>query len=619
MGGIFFYSSINSQNINSATNGLNKPTSSSVGIGGILNMNTSIDLGSEFTFRFKKSSSEYLFLNNAGFIGIGNALPQAKLHINGSGTTGTTSALLIQNFSGIELFRVLDNGNIGFGTNSPTEKLHVIGNGLFSGGLSASTFLMSSGAGSGKILTSDNNGFATWQYPTLNSWGLTGNAGTTAGINFIGTTDAQDLVFKTNNSPRMRITLSGRLAIYGPTTSIFIGNNAGNESSSGIDNTAIGYASLNSNTTAIDNTAIGAYSLTLNTTGRDNSAIGTKSMFNNTSGIRNVSIGSHAVHQNTTGNDNSVLGSLALYNNTTGSGNTAIGYYGMPTNTTGSYNTTIGQSADVMSNNLTNATAIGFNAKVSTSRSLVLGGTGPQQVNVGIGTTSPSARLELNSTTVGVSGLKFTQLTSSSIAAPSNGTQLTVDGSGNVILVSDIEPADGSETHLIAGSGITISGLGTSSQPYQLSTGGEFFWAQSGIGTGNISNLNSGGIIIGTGISSTPSGYKLYVAEGILTEKIKATLKSSTHWADHVFESDYKLLDLYKLEQFIKKHKHLPGIPSAEELVKEGGIDMNIMFAKQMEKIEELTIYMIELKKENDALKLELGKIKELLTNPLTP
>jgi hypothetical protein len=110
---------------------------------------------------------------------------------------------------------------------------------------------------------------------------------------------------------------------------------------------------------------------------------------------------------------------------------------------------------------------------------------------------------------------------------------------------------------------------------------------------------------------STPAGYKLYVEQGILTEKVKVALKTSGNWADHVFAPGYKLKPLTEVETFIKQNNHLPGIPSAETLVKDGGIDMNQMFAKQMEKIEELTLYMIAIKKENEQLKKEVKALKK--------
>lgn len=136
------------------------------------------------------------------------------------------------------------------------------------------------------------------------------------------------------------------------------------------------------------------------------------------------------------------------------------------------------------------------------------------------------------------------------------------------------------------------------------------FWNAATVGTNNVINSNAGGIIIGNNITAAPAGYKLYVSGGILTEKVKVALKTSANWADHVFAPGYQLQTLEEVESFVKTNKHLPGVPSASELVAQGGIDMNAMFAKQMEKIEELTLYMIALKKEVAALKKENEALK---------
>ncbi len=104
---------------------------------------------------------------------------------------------------------------------------------------------------------------------------------------------------------------------------------------------------------------------------------------------------------------------------------------------------------------------------------------------------------------------------------------------------------------------------------------------------------------------STPAGYRLYVEQGILTERVKVALKSSANWADHVFAPGYQLKPLTEVEKFITQNQHLPGVPAAETLVKEGGVDVNVMLAKQMEKIEELTLYVIKQGKEITALKKE--------------
>lgn len=116
-------------------------------------------------------------------------------------------------------------------------------------------------------------------------------------------------------------------------------------------------------------------------------------------------------------------------------------------------------------------------------------------------------------------------------------------------------------------------------------------------------------------IPSLFGDYRLYVTGGILSEKFKAALTSSTQWADHVFYKDYKLKPLEEVEQYILANKHLPNIPSAEEIIKDGGIDLAQMQAKQMEKIEELTLYMIEMKKEIEALKKQNKELKEKYKN----
>ncbi len=128
---------------------------------------------------------------------------------------------------------------------------------------------------------------------------------------------------------------------------------------------------------------------------------------------------------------------------------------------------------------------------------------------------------------------------------------------------------------------------------------------------GNV-DVQTGNMRIGN--VTTPAGYKLYVEQGILTEKVKVAVASSPAWADYVFAADYNLKPLSEVEAFIKENKHLPNVPSAAELVKEG-LDLGKMQATQMEKIEELTLYMIEMKKEIETLKKENQSLKTLVFN----
>lgn len=124
-----------------------------------------------------------------------------------------------------------------------------------------------------------------------------------------------------------------------------------------------------------------------------------------------------------------------------------------------------------------------------------------------------------------------------------------------------------------------------------------------------------GKVVIGnvTVPSASTTPYKLYVEGGVLTEKVKVAVKTSSLWSDYVFFPDYKLKPLHELEKYIIENKHLPNIPSSDELVKEG-LDLAEMQAKQMAKIEELTLYMIEIKKEVEELKKENTQLKKKIS-----
>jgi hypothetical protein len=114
---------------------------------------------------------------------------------------------------------------------------------------------------------------------------------------------------------------------------------------------------------------------------------------------------------------------------------------------------------------------------------------------------------------------------------------------------------------------------------------------------------------VSLGNPSTPGSYRLYVADGILAERVKVALKSTAYWADYVFAPDYNLMPLGEVETFVQANRHLPNVPSAAQVVAEG-IDVATMDAKLLEKIEELTLYLIDLKKENEALKARIENLE---------
>ncbi len=109
---------------------------------------------------------------------------------------------------------------------------------------------------------------------------------------------------------------------------------------------------------------------------------------------------------------------------------------------------------------------------------------------------------------------------------------------------------------------------------------------------------DSGNVGIGT---KNPRA-KLAVNGDILAKSIRVNT-SSTYWPDYVFEDGYNLMSLSDLESYIAKNKHLPGIPSASEIDAKNEVDLGEMNALLLEKVEELTRYIIELQKQIDELK----------------
>jgi hypothetical protein len=107
---------------------------------------------------------------------------------------------------------------------------------------------------------------------------------------------------------------------------------------------------------------------------------------------------------------------------------------------------------------------------------------------------------------------------------------------------------------------------------------------------------------VGIGTTNMPdNSYRLYVRDGIRTEKIKVDVASSNGWADYVFDTEYKLMSLGELEEFINANKHLPEIPCAEDVVA-NGVELAEMQATLLKKIEELTLYILAQNKRIDEL-----------------
>ncbi|MFZ5971727.1 MAG: hypothetical protein ACOYXA_09055 [Bacteroidota bacterium] len=137
-----------------------------------------------------------------------------------------------------------------------------------------------------------------------------------------------------------------------------------------------------------------------------------------------------------------------------------------------------------------------------------------------------------------------------------------------------------------------------------LATGG---WSPLEFRTQNVARMTigvDGNVGIGT---TTPNSYKLAVEGKIGAREVNVTTGA---WADHVFRRDYRLRPLSEVQQFIEQNQHLPDVPSEKEVLANGQ-NLGEMNAILLKKIEELTLYLIELKAENEQLSRRLNTIEK--------
>ncbi len=219
--------------------------------------------------------------------------------------------------------------------------------------------------------------------------------------------------------------------------------------------------------------------------------------------------------------------------------------------------------------------------------------------NVGIGTISPDTKLEvLNNqykqlllSNHGSEKLYLGSVWSTVGSFISNNsyynTSLQYTALDNV--ANGIQFRESGDIHLFANTGLTVNN--------------DF------LPTPRLSVKSNGNIGIGT---TTPDN-KLDVKGTIRAEEVKV----ETGWADYVFHEDYELKSLSEVSTYIEENHHLPGIPTAEE-VAENGIKLGEMNAKLLEKVEELTLYLIEqnekieaVLKENEEMKTRLEKLEK--------
>lgn len=172
-----------------------------------------------------------------------------------------------------------------------------------------------------------------------------------------------------------------------------------------------------------------------------------------------------------------------------------------------------------------------------------------------------------------------------------------------------------SDTGVVAAKGLFLSAKSASEPGLKISSSADGSWELSAIKPGetpapaslnmNVSALNVNGPIVCKDQMKVAS-----VETGVLrANDVTVNLNNA---ADYVFDENYDLKSLDEVESFVKENKHLPGVPSASQL-EEKGMSVSEMSNLLLEKVEELTLHLIRVEKENRALKAEVEKLNEML------
>jgi trimeric autotransporter adhesin len=304
------------------------------------------------------------------------------------------------------------------------------------------------------------------------------------------------------------------------------------------------------------------------------------------SGVGNV-FGGGNVGTLTTGIGlNTFMGFSSGSSNSSGNTNTFLGTYAGQLNVTGERNIALGYDAGATTGTLTNTVAIGHSAKVTQNNSIILGKSVATKPRVGIGNTNPNNYLEITANSPNKSGLRFTNLKSTSTTSTFNNLNLTVDAVGNVVSVP-------------APVGSNPTGIDTWTK---LTNGADYI----------IQNNSNKSVMIGNvAANKTSIDYKLYVEKGLIAAKV--TSASSVNWPDYVFNKEYSLIPLEKLEKYINTNHHLPEVASAK-IIEKDGVDLAEMDATLLKKIEEITLYVIDQEKLIANQQETIDKLQERVT-----
>lgn len=313
---------------------------------------------------------------------------------------------------------------------------------------------------------------------------------------------------------------------------------------------------------------------------------------------------------------------------------------------TGTYASAIGKSNTATGNNSfaggyssqaagSNSFAFGYNSKSTQSTSAALGntalasGTGSMAIGnyvkataqnafvFGSGTTAsyPLTNSTANSIAFGVNSNKPTLLITKSlnnnytgkvaigqVTAPAAKLHIKSDNNEDAGVILEPTNKNGWKAFIqLFDEDHTITVDNTTAMVFNAGKGPLAFQGSTYCFGDNVLHITATGKI-GVNTVNNTSNFALAVDGGIISNKVH--IKEVKQWPDHVFSADYQLLDLNDLKHYLKDNRHLPGVPSEQEILA-NGYDINEMQYIMLEKIEEMTRYIILLQDEINQLKAE--------------
>ncbi len=150
------------------------------------------------------------------------------------------------------------------------------------------------------------------------------------------------------------------------------------------------------------------------------------------------------------------------------------------------------------------------------------------------------------------------------------------------------------EQNTLINENLGFSDFNVTTDPDPNTGSGSSVWSTNG----STAHYSTGNVAVG--VTTVPAGYKMAIDGKLITEEVKVQI--SANWPDYVFKEDYLLPSLEEVQKHIREKGHLPNIPSAKE-VERNGLELGEMNKLLLEKIEELTLYILRMDKEIQSLK----------------